>query len=466
MVESGDAWSARLREPAPVHFIGVGGVGMAGLARLLRQAGFPVSGSDLSPGSLGEDLRDLGARVFAGHHAGHVPPETAWVVRTPAVAPDNPELEAARARHLPVFARGDVLAAISRSRPSLAVAGAHGKTTTSAMLAHVLRACGIDAGYAIGGETSLPGKIADTGMDPHFVCEADESDGTLVAYTAEVGILTHVEWDHIEHFRSMESLLDCYRRFAFRCRTLWIRGDDPLAARVAEGHPRVRRAGESEGADLRLLSAEDDPQGQTIRLAESVGRLPLPGRHNAWNALLALGAAGELGVAPARGLAALASFVSVGRRFDRVEVGGITLVSDYAHHPTEIRALLDSARALGPRRIRVAFQPHRYSRTRHLLDEFARCFAGVAELHLLPVYAASERPSQGVGSDALARACDPFVPTRLHADAEALAAAVLPGFCNGDVFLIVGAGDIVRMLPMLREKLMKKRDVTHGQTLP
>ncbi len=455
-------WQRRLSLPVPVHFIGVGGVGMAGLARLLRQAGFPASGSDLSPGPLGADLQDLGVRVSAGHRASHVPPDTAWAVRTPAVSADNPEVEAARARHIPVFARGEVLAALSRQRPCLAVAGAHGKTTTSAMLAHMLRACGIHVGYAIGGETALPGKVADAGTDPRFVCEADESDGTLAAYRAEVGVLTHVEWDHIEYFPTLESLLACYRRFAFRCRTLWIREDDALAAKLAEGHPRLRRVGRSPQADLSLLSAADDPRGQTLRLDGAGGRLTLPGLHNAWNALLALGAASELGVEPAQGLAALASFVSVGRRFDRREANGVTLIADYAHHPTEIRALLDAARALAPRRIRVAFQPHRYSRTRHLLDDFARCFDGVAELHLLPVYAASESPSQGVDSATLARACAAHLPTRLHRDAEALAEDVLPGFCDGDVFLIVGAGDIARLLPMLHGKLLMDREPAHG----
>jgi len=235
-----------------------------------------------------------------------------------------------------------------------------------------------------------------------------------------------------------------------------------LAARVAAGHPRVKRVGESADADLRLLSAEDDPRGQTLRIAGAAGRLPLPGRHNAWNALLALGAASELGLPPAAALASLASFVSVGRRFDRLDLGGVTLIGDYAHHPTEIRALLDSARALRPRRLLVAFQPHRYSRTRHLLEEFARSFAGVDALHLLPVYAASESPSQGLDSSALAQACARFLPTRLHEHAEALAAAVLPGFCDGDVFLIVGAGDIARLLPMLHQKLTPPEGKPHA----
>jgi len=443
-----EGWDERLDRPASVHFVGIGGVGMAGLARLLLQRGFRVSGSDAAPNRLCDDLASMGARIFRGHGVGHVPPDTAWAVRTPAVAGDNPEVVAARARGVPVFNRGEVLASFSGTRDTIAVAGAHGKTTTSAMLAHMLRACGVDCGYAIGGETALPGRVADAGDGNWLVCEADESDGSLALYAPKVAVLTHVEWDHVERFASEEALLRCYRRFVAHSDTVWVREDDPLAIRLAEGAPRVRKAGSSSGCAAWVLNAEDDPRGQRVRVVaegrELSGRLALPGRHNSWNAVLALGAAMEAGVDAAEAWASMADFQSVGRRFQRLEVKGVTLIHDYAHHPTEIRAVIASARALRPRRLLVVFQPHRYSRTRHLLRAFAESFRGADRLDLLPVYAASEVPDQGVDSAALLEACADL-KARLWPDRASLAEALVSECREGDVVLIAGAGDVERL---------------------
>ncbi len=432
-----------------IHFVGIGGVGMAGLARLYAQEGALVSGSDVAESRLTRELVELGVEVRRGHATGHVPTGVDWGVRTPAVEEGNPEVATLRGRGVPVYARGVVLADYANRRRALAVAGAHGKTTTSAMLAHVLRANGVPCGYAIGGETSLPGSVADRGASDWFVLEADESDGTLVEYAPEVAVLSCVEWDHIERFPTEDALLACYRRFAGRAGCLWFREDDPLAGRVAVAHPRARRAGVSTQADLRLLETRDTPGGQVLRVQWQSrtfeGTLPLPGLHNAWNALLALGAASETGLDPRRALAALADFRSVARRFDRIEIAGRMLVHDYAHHPTELRALLASARSLAPRRLRLAFQPHRYSRTQHLLDPFADALAEAGQLDLLPVYAASELPSQGVDSEALA-ACihqrHPRLCPRLWKDPAALAGDAAAWLQPGDLFIVAGAGDI------------------------
>jgi len=448
-------WSRRLSTPARVHFVGIGGVGMAGLARLLLQAGFGVSGSDVAAHRLTRLLAAEGAAVFRGHSVRHVPADVVWAVRTPAVGEDNPEVQALRSRGVPVFARGEVLAAYSRLRRSIAVAGAHGKTTTSAMLTHLLRAAGTDCGYAIGGETDFPGCVADRGMSDWFVCEADESDGTLVHYAPEIGILTHVEWDHVERFGSEAALLDCYRRFVGRCGRVVIREADDLAVVVTAGHPGVVCLSEK----TLCLETEDDPEGQWVRAVLDgrpvAFRLPLPGRHNAWNAVMALTAAELTGADVGAAAAPLESFASVGRRFERARVDGVEVIHDYAHHPTEIRAVMASARALRPRRLVVAFQPHRFSRTRHLLRDFAEAFRGVDGLHVLPVYAASEARELGVDSDALGSVCAEVLGrerVRVHADGAALMESVRKDLAIGDVFLIVGAGDIQEVFERMRAR--------------
>ena len=450
-----DEWarSRRLLNPAQVHFAGIGGVGMAGLARLLLQKGFRVSGSDAARNRLTHLLQQEGATISQGHAVTNLPEEVDWAVRTPAVGEENPEVQALRARGVPVFARGDVLAALSRTRRTLAIAGAHGKTTTAAMLTHLLRAAGVDCGYAIGGETAFVGCVADWGASDWFVCEADESDGTLVHYAPEVGVLTHVEWDHVERFGSESALLDCYRRFVSRCTRVVIREADARARQVTSGHPGVVALKEN------TLGPEtaDDPLGQWVQ-ARLNGkscrfRLPLPGRHNAWNACMALTAAGLTGQDPVSSAAPLASFASVARRFERVRVGGVEIIHDYAHHPTEIRAVMTSARALLPRRLQVAFQPHRFSRTRHLLHEFAEAFSGVDRLFLLPVYAASEAREQGVDSDALREACAERLGVErvaLFADTASLLESAGKNLAIGDVFLIVGAGDILEVFERMR----------------
>jgi UDP-N-acetylmuramate--alanine ligase len=447
-----------LDTPAAVHLIGIGGVGMAGLARLLLQLGFRVSGSDSSAGRLTRELAAQGVDIQLGHALSHPPKDVAWAIRTPAVDETNPEVAGLRSRGVPVFVRGVVLAALANRRRGLAVAGAHGKTTTSAMLAHVLRERNLACGYAIGGETSLPGTVADIGQAPEFVYEADESDGSLVEYHPAVAILSCVEWDHVERFATEAALLACYARFAAQSGSLWLREDDALAARAAGHHPSLRRVGLRADADLRLLEAHDDPEGQSLRVSGPngicEGRLPLPGRHNAWNALLALGAASDCGVQLAEGLAALASFRSVGRRFERIDLGGIPLIHDYAHHPTELRAVIASCRALRPRRIRLAFQPHRYSRTRHLLAEFAAALCDADQIDLLPVYAASELPAQGVDSDALLAACGSRRPVRLWSSLGALADDAAASLRPGDLFLIAGAGDIQRLVSMTQERFL------------
>lgn len=428
----------------PVHFVGIGGVGMAGLARLLHQQGVPVSGSDRSGNRLTAELAERGIPVALGHARSNLPAEVHWAVRTPAVPSMNPELELLHSRHLPVFARGDVLAALANTRNTVAVAGAHGKTTTSAMLLHVLRTCGVRAGYAIGGETSFAGRVADRG-DPEapFVVEADESDGTLVRYRPRVGVITHVEWDHVERFATRGALMACYRRFAEQAGALWIREEDTDAAEVSRDLPDVRTLGSSEAADLQVTGIASSQQGVQFRIQGAACTVPLPGTHNAWNAAMAIAAASDCGVDVDAAAVALSTYAGVGRRFQRQVVRGVTVIQDYAHHPTELNAVLDSVRALRPARVWVAFQPHRFSRTRHLLRDFADALSCVDHLALIPVYAAFERPEQGAGSDVLAEVCRSAHPeVQVWEDRGALIAMWAEQVEEGDVLLIAGAGDV------------------------
>ncbi|MDF3128102.1 UDP-N-acetylmuramate--L-alanine ligase [Kiritimatiellaeota bacterium B1221] len=442
-----DPISDLLSKPGRVHFIGIGGIGMAGLARLLLQSGFEVSGSDQQVNRLTESLARQGVKIYQGHHPDQVRDLPLWAIRTPALGEGNPELDFLRAHQIPVMTRGQVLAAYSRARTCIAVAGAHGKTTTTSMLASLLWSAGEGAGYAVGGETQLPGLVADVGNGKSLVVEADESDGTLVYYRPRIGFLTHVEWDHIERFRSEDSLLQCYRKFVQRCGEIWIREGDALAEKVCAGHPQVRRIGESPEAGLRLKSIEQNAQGQRIHVQwnteNTCFHIPLPGKHNAWNGLMALAGALSLGVPLGKACMALSQFQGVARRFQKVEKNGVLLIQDYAHHPTEIQAVMASAQALEAKRIWVVFQPHRFSRTRHLLDDFVSSFAGADRLALLPVYAASEHSSQGVGSDLLAEKCrQKYGEVAVFSDRNALVETWGPELRPGDVVLIVGAGDI------------------------
>lgn len=433
---------------SPVHLVGIGGVGMAGLARLLHQQGLVVRGSDRSFHRLTDLLQAEGVAVHLGHDARNVPEEAKWGIRTPAVPAMNPEVERLRSRNAPVFARGDVLAKMANDRNTIAVAGAHGKTTTSAMLLHILRTCGVQAGYAIGGETAFPGCVADQGEPTApFVVEADESDGTLMQYHPQIAVITHVEWDHVERFPTEQALLDCYRRFVRQSGAVWIRTGDEHAVSVCEGHDSVRTVGFGEDADLRMGDIHSTPEAVHFTFAEGVVcEVPLPGTHNAWNALMAIGAASEVGVDLQDAAASLKTYAGVGRRFQRKNVRGVHVIQDYAHHPTEIEALMDSVKAIQPGKIWMAFQPHRFSRTQHLLQEFAEAFREVDHLALIPVYAAFERPEQGAGSDVLAEACRAIHPeVQVWEDRSALIALWKDQVSEGDVILIAGAGDVVSM---------------------
>ncbi len=436
---------------ARVHGVGIGGVGMAGLALLLQARGFRVSGCDTAENRLTARLRAAGIPVGHGHDPDHVAAADALVC-TAAVPDGHPEREAARARGIPVLDRGVLLAALAAGDATIAVAGSHGKTTTAALLAWILDRAGRDPSFAVGGELpGFDGAVARAGAGPDLVVEADESDGTLRFYRPGIAVVTNVDYDHMEHFDGEAAFVGVFERFARQASAgLWFGADHPTARRIGQAVPGARGFGFGPDAALRASDWRADGVGQVFRVAldgRPLGRFRLaaPGKHNARNALAALGPALDRGVDPACARAAVADFRLPRRRFDRLfEGGGVTLISDYAHHPAEIRALVDAARALGFARVRALFQPHRYTRTRALGADFPPAFHGVDELWIAPVYAASEEPLPG-GTSADLRAHfvrDGRTATETVASPGAGWTALRRGLREGDLLLLVGAGDI------------------------
>jgi UDP-N-acetylmuramate--alanine ligase len=446
--------------PRAWHLVGIGGVGMAGLARLLHQAGHRVSGSDLHLNAWTDRLAAAGVTVHAGHRADGVPPAAEAVIRSAAVGDDNPEIAAAHARGVSVFRRGEALAALANARDTLAIAGTHGKTTTTAMTAWALRQGGIPAGYALGGESAQLGEIAETGACPWLVAEADESDGTLAHHAPRVGLIANLEFDHAEHFADEAALRACYAAFWRQAAARVVCLDDPGARRLAlEAGLPFTGYGFSSDAEVRGESPVSDARGARCRVeirGRPLGRLhlPVPGRHNLQNALGALALAVHAGLSPEAAREALATFRPVARRFEiLLDSPARLVVSDYAHHPTEIRTVVEMARALGRRRLVMLYEPHRPSRTARLGPDFPPAFAGVDHLVLAPVYAASEPPVPGGDAAALAERVrthgSPPVEVAASLDqAWDLARAALR---PGDALLLVGAGEVHRLAARARE---------------
>ncbi|MGC5616115.1 UDP-N-acetylmuramate--L-alanine ligase [Georgenia sp. Z1491] len=445
------------------HLVGIGGAGMSVVAHLLLARGARVSGSDAKDSAVLAALADAGAQVSVGHAAEHVP-DGATVVVSTAVRETNPELAHARAHGLPVLHRSEALQLVAEDLDLVAVAGAHGKTTTSAMLAVALRVAGLDPSYAIGGSVVGLGTGAHLGAGRAFVAEADESDGSFLNYAPRVSVVTNIEVDHIDHWGSAEAFHAAFEDFAARLRPgglLVACADDPgarrLAATAAASGTRVATYGTTAGVDgaerhvalnvgeARTTGAlgEVEVDGERAQLALAVG-----GEHNLRNAASCVAVGLELGV----GLAALADglgrFRGTGRRFEpRGEAGGVRVVDDYAHHPTEVAATLAAARdAADGGRVLVLFQPHLYSRTRAFAAQFAAALEAADRAVVTDVFASREDPEPGVDGSLVAdRAAGArYVADRLEA-ARAIAAAARPG----DLVLTMGAGDVTELAPVV-----------------
>jgi UDP-N-acetylmuramate--alanine ligase len=441
-----------------VHLVGAGGAGMSGLARLLLAAGHTVTGSDRAESATLAALRALGADVHAGHDGGRLG-RPDLVVASTAIRAGNPELVAARRLGIPVLGRAQLLALLMAGKVGVAVAGTHGKTTTTAMVVAILQEAGLDPSFAVGGDLKATGVNAAAGAGPHFVAEADESDGSFLELAPTVAVVTNVEADHLDHWGDLEALRAAFRSFVARLPaggTAVLCADDPGARALASAAPcPVVTYGLATGADVRGTGLALDAWGSRFTVTaggEPLGEVALavPGRHNVVNALGATAAARAAGAPPKAAQAALARFTGAARRFHlRAEVAGVTIVDDYAHNPPKVAATLAAAR-LGPwRRVVAVFQPHLYSRTRLFADDFGRALAAGADLVVVTdVYAAREDPEPGVDGElvaAAARRARPGLPSVHVPDRAELAARVADLLEPGDLLLTLGAGDITTL---------------------
>ncbi|HET9382310.1 MAG TPA: UDP-N-acetylmuramate--L-alanine ligase [Streptomyces sp.] len=450
------------------HFIGIGGAGMSGIAKILAQRGAKVAGSDARDSATAEALRTLGATVHVGHAAEHLAADATCVVVSSAIREDNPELARAAELGIPVVHRSDALARLMDGLRPIAVAGTHGKTTTTSMLAVSLSALGRDPSYAIGGDLDEPGSNALHGEGDIFVAEADESDRSFHKYAPEVAVVLNVELDHHANYASMEEIHDSFTTFAGRIvpgGTLVINADQEgareLTRRLA-GTVRTVTYGDSADAGVRVLSVV--PQGLRSEVTVDLDGTPLtftvsvPGRHYAHNAVAALAAGVALGVPAAELAPALAAYTGVKRRLQLMgEAAGVQVIDSYAHHPTEMTADLEALRAAaGDARILVVFQPHLFSRTRELGTEMGRALALADASVVLDIYPAREDPVPGVTSDLIidaARAADAAV-TPLH-DQDEVPSAVAGMARPGDLVVTMGAGDVTDLGPRILHHLTK-----------
>jgi UDP-N-acetylmuramate--alanine ligase len=431
-----------------IHFVGIGGIGMSGIAEVLLDLGYPVSGSDLRESAVTRRLAMRGARIAFGHRSDNVASADVVVVSS-AVRADNPEVAAARARDIPVIPRAEMLGELMRVKDGVAVAGSHGKTTTTTMIAVILTEAGLDPTAVIGGQARAFGSNARLGQGEILVAEADESDGSFRHLFPTVALVTNIDREHLDHFGTEAALFDAFLDFAEKVPfygLVVIGADNPTAARLA---PRLTKRHTTYGlgaGDWRGEILEAGPTGTRFRIRvrdrlHGEARVRMPGVHYAENALGALCVADFLGVPFAQAGEALANFQGVDRRFSvRGEAGGVLVVDDYGHHPTGLAATIAAARLHG-RRLLVAFQPHRYTRTRDLLADFAPALAGAAEVILTDVYPAGESPIPGADARALL-ATFPAGAAVHHVARPALTGALVAAARPGDLILCLGAGDI------------------------
>jgi UDP-N-acetylmuramate--alanine ligase len=455
-----------------IHFVGIGGIGMSGIAELLVNLGYEVSGSDAKTSDVTARLKTLGVRVYAGHDASHLGAADVVVVSS-AVRPGNPEVDEAVRRHIPVIPRAEMLAELMRLRYGIAVAGAHGKTTTTSMVALVLERAGLDPTAVIGGRLSAFGSNARLGRGDYMVVEADESDRSFLRLTPSMAVLTNIDREHMESYGSWDALQDAFVDFAnkvpFYGAVIACVDDSPVRALVPRFTSRVITYG-LDGSDADVSGREitvqafgsscavwqRPPAGQHRRLGTL--RLNVPGRHNLLNALAAVAVGLEAGVPFPRIAAALEGFQGAERRFQRLgEAAGVLVVDDYGHHPTEIAAVIAAARAGVTRRLVLVFQPHRFTRTRDLLAEFGATLAQADAVVLTDIYPAGEPPIPGITAAAVADAIRSSGGTvhlveALDAVPEAAAALARPN----DLVITLGAGSIGTIGPRILNALRQR----------
>jgi UDP-N-acetylmuramate--alanine ligase len=462
-----------------IHFVGIGGIGMSGIAELLVNLGYSVTGSDVRRSDVTDRLAGLGVRVAEGHRAEQVEDADVVVVSS-AVRPDNVEVREAARRHIPVIPRAEMLAELMRLRQGIAVAGAHGKTSTTSMIALVLERAGLDPTAVIGGRVSAFGSNARLGRGDLMVAEADESDRSFLRLSPTLAVITNIDREHLEAYGSFEALGQAFVDFANKVPfygAVVLSADDPELRRLA---PRITRRVVSysiagQPADLTGDRCRFEPFASACRVAlrrrdggsEPLGevRLGVPGRHNLSNALAAVGVGLELDVPFVRIAEALGGFRGAERRFQLAgEADDVMVVDDYGHHPTEVAAVVDAAQTSLGRRLVLVFQPHRYSRTAALVNEFGHALAAADEVLILPIYGAGEDPIPGVDASLIVRAAAREARARVHAvrsldEVPGLVAAITR---HGDLVITLGAGSVGTLAPRILQALADRAAASGG----
>ncbi len=459
-----------------IHFVGIGGIGMSGIAEVLLNLGYKISGSDLKNSAVTQRLASLGAQTVEGHHATNITGADV-VVTSSAISIDNPEVAEARRLHIPVIQRAEMLAELMRLKYGIAIAGMHGKTTTTSMVAAVLAAGGLDPTVVVGGRVDAMGSNARLGKSQYLVAEADESDRSFLKLSPILSVVTNIDREHMDCYRDMRDVRRTFLEFMERVPFYGLVVgclDDPILQRLLPHvHRRVTTYGTSPGSDFLITMQPPEPTAENAPLSrfrviykEKDGRekdfgeftLRVPGTHNVLNATAAIAVGTALDVPADQIRAGLDSFRGVDRRFQlKGKAAGVSVVDDYGHHPTEIRATLAAARQCGFRRVHVIFQPHRFTRTRDLMDDFATAFADADTLLLLDIYPASEKPIEGITAETLAERIAQagkqdvdYVSSFIKA-ADKVSAIAQPG----DLVLTLGAGSVSQLGPIILERLEK-----------
>ena len=448
-----------------LHFVGIGGIGMSGIAEVLLNLGYAVTGSDLHESEVTERLRKLGAQVFVGHQEGNLAADPSVVVISTAVKYSNPEVLEARRRHIPVIPRAEMLAELMRMKYGVAVAGSHGKTTTTSMIAAVLSTAGLDPTMVIGGRVHMLGTNAKMGQGAILVAEADESDGSFLLLSPTIAVVTNIDREHMDFHQTMErlneSFLDFINKIPFYGLAVLCLDNAHVRALLPKVRKRFATYGLSSDADFSAQDLQMKPTGveyTVLHHAKPVGklRLHLPGRHSATNALAAVAVGHELEIPFSRVAEALDGFTGIHRRFEiKGEPRGITIIDDYGHHPAEIQATIEAIHDSWKRPLIVIFQPHRFSRTQDLFDDFLTALEGADRLVLTEIYAAGEDPIEGVTSEALYQG----IKRRGHMEVDFIPdkgqiVKQLVGKLNpGDIVLTLGAGDVYKVGEALVEAL-------------
>lgn len=452
-----------IRQKEFIHFIGIGGVGMSGLAKILLEKGHPVSGSDLAANETTEKLSSLGATIFQGHHPEHLQDSVDRVVISSAIKENNPELQKAKQLGIPVISRGELLAELMKQEKGIAVAGSHGKTTTSSMIAWCLEKNGWEPTIAVGGEVTNIGENAKQGRGGYMVAEADESDGSFLKLNPYIAVVTNVENDHLDHYGTFDNLVKAFADFLALVPPTGVAvvgTGSPVTKALAKEQHKVITYGFDADADYRAVQLQltaDRSKATILYKGTYLGTLELkvPGKHNIDNALAAIAVCLELGMSFGEIVEALASFQGAKRRFQHLgTVREIKVIDDYAHHPTEIMATLAAAKQLEPRTLWAVFQPHRFSRTQQLYREFGKAFEDADQIVITDIYAAGESPIPGVSAEKIVKVIEEEGGKVVYLAGQEEIVTYLKDQCGpGDLVLTLGAGDIWQVGPKLLQQL-------------